>query len=84
MNEKEKQYKQELLEKIERQNIDANVQLIPRKLGIHDAFYVIVEMDNRPTRRFTTIVPTNTESWFAAKNNVIRHILDICRDMETD
>lgn len=84
MNEKQEQYKKELLERIGRSNIDASIQLVPIKFGTFDAFHVVVEVDNRPIRRFTTIVPSNTESWFAAQNNVIRHILDICWDMEVD
>lgn len=82
MNEKQEQYKKELLEKIGHSHIDADIYLVPRKFGMFDAFYVIVNVQNSPKRQFTTVVPMKTENWTKAQNNVLRHILDICKEIE--
>lgn len=82
MNEKQEQYKKELFEKIGRSHVDANIHLVPRKFGMFDAFYVIVDVQNSPKRQFTTVVPMKTENWTKAQNNVLRHILDICKEIE--
>lgn len=57
MNEKQEQYKKELLEKIGHSHIDADIYLVPRKFGMFDAFYVIVNVQNLPQRQLQPLCP---------------------------